>query len=161
MIGIGKNGRDFVIGDAELDRTLERLGRRGRSIARAALNAGMTVIVREIKRHTPKRTGALRRSVGKQIRRIGPKSNARYVAVAGFNVGKKRGSNRYVKYGASFAVGTVARRTRSGANRGRLGEADVIGKATAASLPAAGTRAAQIARKKLGTEAARARSLSA
>ena len=103
-------------GAEEINRKLKAIAsvdaRLGSKIQRPTIQAGATVLAREIRRSAPK--GTMRRAVGSKVR----KRRGQFTAKAGMNVGKKR--NRRAPQAHLLTAGTKERRTKSGVRRGRV-----------------------------------------
>tara|TARA_R110000824_G_scaffold28583_1_gene95884 strand:- start:91 stop:645 length:555 start_codon:yes stop_codon:yes gene_type:complete len=82
--------RQFITGDAELERTLSKLSDKGADrVARSALGAGVAVMRSAIKKAAPVgATGTLKKNIGSRLQKA--KRGRPVVAKAGVNVGKKK-----------------------------------------------------------------------
>lgn len=80
--------RVYLTGDKELEATLSRLADKAADrVARSALGAGLTVLVKAMRKAAPVGpTGNLRRSIGRRLE--SRKRSGRLIAKAGVNVGK-------------------------------------------------------------------------
>lgn len=131
-----------ITGVKKVDRRLKRLALKdAKRIGRAAINKGMTPVVKEIRKATPKGpTGTLKKAVGKRNkknRRTGIQE-----AKVGYNVGLKHrkakpGAKRKPKKRAPhahlFGIGTKSRSWKSGKSTGRMPGNKAVGKAYRAS----------------------------
>ena len=145
-----------ISGAPELAKTLKELGEaHGKSIenrlARGALAAGLKPVKKSLKREAPKvsryrqtgkrkkkaaRMKTVEQSIGSRNKR--DKKRNVHEAKAGVNVGK--GKDKAFHQGHLFTMGSAARQTDGGANRGEMPANDFVKRATriagAASLNA-------------------------
>lgn len=107
-------------GIRSVDRKLSKLETKiGKKVARTAINGGLAFMSREIKKRTPKKSGVLKKSIGKRFKK--GKQSKTQEAKVGINVGKKKSKpNSFAPHGHLVTLGTRRRRSKSGANRGRM-----------------------------------------
>lgn len=123
-----------VEGVDELLQVLDTLGapKATKRVARVGLNAGLTVIASAQRRSTPVgKNKRLKRAIGKRLKKN--RQNGIHEAKAGINVAKK--GNKRAPHGPIVALGTRMRKTRTGANRGRVRVNNWIQRATLAARP--------------------------
>lgn len=155
-----------ITGDKQLDRKLQQLGKRGRTIARQATKQGGTVLAKEIRRRAPVgKTKSLKKSIGAKSGRSKGNGEGVITAKAGVNVGKKKKSRttksgrvikaNYAPHGHLATLGTKARRTKSGANRGSVKANDFVMRGQKAGARAAIEKTMKAFRDKLEKEAKR------
>ncbi len=127
-----------LTGDKALDRRLRRLAEKeAKKIARKAVRSGMAVVGKALKQAAPDK--ATRKSIGNRQKR----SRGLLVsAKIGVNVAKKKG--KQVPTAIWTTLGTVVRKTKSGANRGSIKPQDFIPAAFAGSQSAAQAKMAEV-----------------
>lgn len=115
----------FTTGDKELDKILETLGRRYKSITRRAIKAGLKVLGKAIKQDAPKgKTKALKKSIGERFKRT---RKDEVEAKVGINVAKKPANEKgetksgsQAPHGPMNVLGTKLRFTKRGKSTGQM-----------------------------------------
>ena len=132
-----------LTGAEEIGRAIERLKTSAdRKGARKAINKAINIIAkayRDAAPNGPPKSNPNHLKMKKAVRRkvrIGSR-NRPPTGKVGFDVGKKRGDKTRSYHSHLVSVGTVMRRTRTGANRGRVKPSSKIGNHVTAMMPRA------------------------
>lgn len=152
--GLSTSGAVAVVvqGVPEVRAALIQLGTRGaRNASNKALRAGLKPVTAAVRRHTRqdvgKVTGLFGKSAGGRVGKV--KRTGIFRAAAGLNVGKKKtklgeafkssgdgwkrrervATGNYAPHAAMIALGTKIRKTKSGANRGKMPATPVVPRA--------------------------------
>lgn len=145
----------YLTGDKELDAKLTRLDKNTRKkYTRRALGKGGTVIVKAIKRNTPRgKTGNMRRAIGKSLKKSKADMGGNYFQGmrAGMNVGKK--AARQAPHGHLNILGTKQRKTKTGKGTGKMTPNDFIRTAVVSALPQSKRTIAQSLAESIAAEA--------
>ncbi len=141
-----------LTGIEKIDDQLEVLEEKtGKKIARAAINAGLQVMVVEIRKRAPKHKGVLKKSIGKRFKK--KKRSDLMEAVAGINVAKKKkNKEKWAHHGHLVALGTKQRKSPKGANRGKMPRNSFVPPAVSASLGTVESKMIDKARQALDRE---------
>lgn len=132
--------RQWITGDAELERTLAALGddKAADRVAKSAIGAGLTVLRKAIRAAAPVGpTGNLKASIGRRLERA--TSRRRSVGKAGINVGKQSSRSKEkvnAPHSHLVALGTKQRFHKSGKSVGRMTPNPFVRLATVASTAA-------------------------
>ena len=136
-----------LTGDKALDRKLKRLAdKEAKKIARKAVRSGMAVVGKALKQAAPDKP--TRKSIGNRQKRS---KGLLVTAKIGINVAKKK--NKKVYTALWTTLGTAVRKTKSGANRGRIQPQDFIPAAFAGSQSAAQAKMADVVQKGIAAAA--------
>ena len=135
-----------VTGVKTVDRRLKRLALKdAKRIGRQAINKGMTPIVKQLRKETPKGpTGNLRKAVGKRNKKN--RETGVQEAKVGYNVGlkhrktkpgAKRKARRRAPHAHLVALGTKKRFWKSGKSTGKMPANKAVARAYRAAAPKA------------------------
>jgi hypothetical protein len=122
----------FLTGIEECDKLLKAVGKKiGNRVVRTVLNRAVGMASKKIKAQTSVRS--VKRSIGKKVKAKGGKIDAKAGGAVGIKKSKgvpKGGTRGGVGIGAAnvhwYILGTAERRTKKGANRGRMPPHDIV-----------------------------------